>query len=309
MERACAPSNTAMPEDLYELLGVTRDADVAALKRAFRTRVKELHPDKNPGSARHEARFKAVSRAYAVLTNPAERAAYDQKAPRSTRASATRVAKVRVEPSTRETEPLRGPTNGLEMLESFFRKKRPTHEPGEDRHATVTIPLGDALRGSTLDLEGLERKALRVEIPRGTVDGDRVRLLGRGMPSPTLGPDGDLWLEVRVEPHPHFRVEGRDLHLDLPITVPEAYLGCAVAVPTPTGAIELRVPPRTTGGAVLRVKDRGVPAAKGEPAGRHGALFVHVQVVWPSEDVAEVTTLVRRLAEIVPSPRRDPIKL
>lgn len=293
-----------MPEDLYELLGVARDADLPAMKRAFRARVKELHPDKNPGSAKHEARFKAVSRAYAVLTDPRERAAYDRKAPARGRTTA-KVTRVRVAPGA-SPEPLRGPTNGLEMLESFFRKKAPPDEPGEDRHAAVTVALGDALRGTTLALEGLGEGTTEVAIPRGTVNGDRVRVLGAGEPSRGLGRPGDLWLEIVVEPHPGYHVAGRDLHVALVLTVAEAYLGTTVPIATPTGAIDLRIPPRTSSGTVLRVKDRGVPARGDE---RPGALLVTAQVALPTSEDPEILRIFERLAALDPGPPRRPFVL
>jgi len=297
-----------MPEDLYELLGVGRDADLAALKRAFRARVKELHPDHHPGSARHEARFKAVSRAYAVLTSPEERAAYDRRSGRA-RPRRAKVADVRLEPA-HDLTPLRGPTNGLEMLESFFRRKsHPSDAPGEDRHATIVLPLGEALRGTTLALDGLGPTSVEVTLPRGTLDGDRVRILGAGSASLGLGPPGDLWLHVRVEPHAQYRVEGRDLHVEARLTLAEAYLGTRLAIPTPTGTLDVRVPPRTAGSAVPRVKGRGVPASPTRGETRPGALFVHVHLALPDANDPEVARLLERLSALSPPPAREPLHL
>ena len=293
-----------MPEDLYALLGVPHDVDAATLKKAYRRLAKELHPDRN-ASSQAEARFKAVGRAYAVLSDSKRRDAYDaaaQGSRRDARAGKTPVRRVQVSraPETHafDPRPARGPENGLEMLGSLFRRasRRVQEERGSDHHATVSLSPGEALRGAILDLEGLLSGALvRVLVPKGSTDGTTVRVPDLGAASPSVGANGDLVVTLRVEPHPRFRVEGRDLHVDLPVTLREAYIGAKVDVPTPAGPIEIRVPPRSQSGSVLRVKGRGVPAMGGLAVGN---LFVRLEVHVPTVDSAEVAALVDRLAAL-----------
>lgn len=305
-----------MVEDFYELLGVPCDADVDTLKKAYRRLVKELHPDRNPAPAA-EARFKAVSRAYAVLSDTKKRAAYDASstAPRQ-RVRATKPTppgaprRVRVSHVTVDelvsTPPLRGPENGLEMLGSFFRKTR-QDERGADRHATVTLSLGDSLRGLECDLEGIVSGSLvRLVVPAGAPDGSTVRVAGFGTPSPSLGPPGDLVVTVRIEPNARYRMVGHDLHLALPISLREAYSGARIEVPTPTGPIELRVPPRSQSGTVLRVKNRGAKAHSTAPPGH---LFVRLEVQIPTSDDPKVATLIERLAALHNEPLREGLEL
>ncbi len=298
-----------MPEDLYALLGVPHDADAATLKKAYRRLAKELHPDRN-ASSQAEARFKAVGRAYAVLSDSKRRDAYDASAPPGgaasrgeARAGKTPVRRVRVSraPETYAFTPgpARGPENGLEMLSSLFRRasRRVQEERGSDHHATVSLSLGEALRGATLDLEGLLPSALvRVLVPKGSTDGTTVRVPDLGGASPSVGANGDLVVTLRVEPHPRFRVEDRDLHVDVPVTLREAYAGAKIDVPTPAGPIEIRIPPRSQSGTVLRVKGRGVPAAG--PGLAAGNLFVRLEVHIPTGDSAEIAALVERLAAL-----------
>lgn len=288
-----------MPEDLYALLGVARDADLDTLKKAYRRLARELHPDRNPSATDHaEARFKVLGRAYAVLSDSKKRATYDAswKAAEARRI-AKNVRRLRVSDVTVDDlaglAPLRGPENGLEMLGSFFRRTRPT-ERGADRHATLTLSLGDALRGATVDLEGLAQTPLRVVVPAGTTDGATLRVAEMGAASSNVGSNGDLVLTVRVEKNPRFYTRGSNLHLDLPITLREAYVGSTIAVPTPDGTIALRIPPRSQTGTVLRVKGHGVP---GRTAGdANGHLLVRLEVHVPTDERREIGALIERLA-------------
>ena len=292
-----------MPEDLYALLGVSRDADLDTLKKAYRRLARELHPDRNPSATDHaEARFKAIGRAYSELSDAKKRATYDAawKTAEARRTAKNvrrfRVSGVTVDDLSVVMAPLRGPENGLEMLGSFFRRARPTTERGADRHATLTLSLGDALRGATVDLDGLAHTAVRVVVPAGTTNGATLRVAGMGAASSSVGSNGDLVLTVLVEENPRFCTRGSNLHLDLPITLREAYLGATIAVPTPDGTIALRIPPRSQTGTVLRVKGRGVP---GSTKGRaNGHLLVRLEVHVPTEERREIAALIERLAAL-----------
>jgi curved DNA-binding protein len=137
-------------------------------------------------------------------------------------------------------------------------------------------------------------EAVSVRIPPGADEGSRVRIPGQGGPSPSGGPPGDLILEIHVQPHPHFRREGDDLHLSVPITIAEAYRGAKVKVPTIDGAVSLKVPPKSQSGSVVRLRGKGV-AKRGKEA---GDLYVHFEVQIPTGDDPKIATLIDQLAEL-----------
>lgn len=301
---------TRMVDDLYAVLGVTDDADEATLRRAFRARAKELHPDRNPNARDGDARFKALGRAYAVLSDASRRADYDATRGKPRRRGhpvrRTAVAWERAEASEATG---RGPTNGLEMLSVLLRPKK-DERPGDDRYVGVAISLGDALRGVTLELVGPEGSrgldGHRVDVPRGTTRAFQARLSGLGFASEGNGPPGDLVVDVRIAENAAFRVEGRDLRLALPVTVAEAYLGATIDVPTPTGPIALRVPPLSGPGTVLRVRGKGVPGARGTS----GDLLVRLDIVLPTAATERLDALFTRLdAEHPGPPLRDAVTL
>jgi curved DNA-binding protein len=166
---------------------------------------------------------------------------------------------------------------------------------GPDLESEITIDLASALRGATLELrpQGVSNEPVTVRIPAGAAEGSRVRIAGHGAPSPSGGPRGDLVLTIHVTPHPHFRREDDDLHLDLPVTIAEAYHGAKVKVPTVDGSVALKVPERTQSGSVVRLRGKGV-ARKGRAA---GDLYVHFLVQIPTDGSPEVAKLVDALAE------------
>lgn len=301
---------TRMLDDLYAVLGVTDDADEATLRRAFRARAKELHPDRNPDARDGDARFKALGRAYAILSDPSRRADYDATRGRPRR----RVPQVRRVTVAWErasaSEPTgRGPTNGLEMLSVLLRPKK-DERPGDDRLVGVAISLGDALRGVTLELVGnAGSRGLdghRVDVPRGTTRAFTARLTGLGFASEGSGPPGDLVVDVRIAENAAFRVEGRDLRLALPVTVAEAYLGATISVPTPSGTIALRVPPLSGPGTVLRVRGKGVPGSRGTS----GDLLVRLDVALPTASTDRLDAIFARLdAELPGPPLREAVTL
>jgi curved DNA-binding protein len=170
----------------------------------------------------------------------------------------------------------------------------------------MTIDFGSALRGTTVELHPQRSGAspVTVRIPAGAAEGSRVRIPGQGGPSPNDGPNGDLVLTIHVTPHPHFRREGDDLHLDLPIAVAEAYRGAKVKVPTVDGAVTLKVPEHTQSGNVVRLRGKGVARKGRDP----GDLFVHFLIQIPSDSRPEVAELIEQLAKLDESagdPRKD----
>jgi curved DNA-binding protein len=322
-------------EDLYAVLGVPKTADADAIKKAFRKLAAQLHPDKNPGNAKAEARFKQVNHAHDVLGDPKKRKLYDEFGeeglregfdPERVRAykqwsSRQGGARGGRPPTsvyggpgdTFDIEDLFGGAGGGggggggigDIFGDFVGRGRRQRGPsrGPDLESEVTIDFASALRGATLELrpQGETGTPVTVRVPPGAAEGSRVRIAGQGAPSSNGGPRGDLLLTVHVKPHPFFRREGEDLHLDLPLTLAEAYHGSKVRVPTPEGDVSLKVPERTQSGQVVRLRGKGV-AKKGRDT---GDLYVHFLVRIPAEG-AEVGKLIDQLAaHQTEDPRKD----
>ena len=319
-----------MAEDLYAILGVSKDAESGAIKKAYRKLAAQLHPDKNPGNAKAEARFKKVNHAYDVLGDPKKRKLYDEFGeeglregfdPEQTRAYRQWAARQPRDGGgggmpgagrqTVDLEDLFGGAGGGaggfgdlfgDLMGRARRQRGPTKGP--DLESEITIDFASAVRGATLSLhpQGQGTEPVTVRIPPGASDGSLVRIAGQGAPSPNGGPRGDLVLAVHVTPHKHFRREGEDLHLDLPVTVAEAYHGAKVRVPTIDGAVTLKVPERAQSGQVVRLRGKGV-VRKGRPP---GDLYVHFLIQIPTDGGAEVARLVDGLAAFQhDDPRRD----
>ena len=173
---------------------------------------------------------------------------------------------------------------------------------GQDHHAKVEIDLDDAFHGATrsinlqspeLDKDGqlrLKRRTLNIKIPKGIKEGQQIRLAGQGSPGVGQGSKGDLYLEVHFHPHPHYRVEGRDLHMQLPIAPWEAALGATVTTPTPDGNIDLKIPSGSNSGKMLRIKGRGIP---GNPP---GDIYVTLSVVVPTANNEQAKKLYQEMA-------------
>jgi curved DNA-binding protein len=316
-----------MAQDLYTVLGVPKNADAEAIKKAYRKLAAKLHPDKNPGNASAEERFKHVNRAYDVLSDARKRRLYDEfgedglregfdpdKA-RSYRAWASRQGRGAGSSSGQpDLEDLFGSGGGGfggfgDLFGDLVGRARRSRGPirGSDLESEVTIDFSSAIRGATLELrpQGQMAEAVTVRIPAGAADGSRVRIAGQGAPSPTDGPRGDLVLTIHVTPHPYFRREEDDLHLDLPVTVAEAYHGAKVRVPTIEGAVSLKVPERTQSGQVVRLRGKGV-AKKGRAP---GDLYVHFQIHVPTDTSPTVADLVDRLGKFQTEDLRANIQL
>jgi curved DNA-binding protein len=290
------------------------------VKKAYRKLAGKLHPDKNPGNAGVEARFKEVNHAYEVLSDPKKRKLYDEfgeeglregfdpERMRAYREWASRQSRGG-SPSggfpggaggqTVDLEDLfSGAGGGIgdlfgDMMGRGRRQRGPSK--GADLESEITIDFASAVRGTALELkpQGYAGAPVTVRIPAGASEGSRVRIAGQGAPSPNGGPRGDLVLTVHVTPHPHFRREGDDIHLDLPITIAEAYHGTKVRVPTLDGAVNLKIPEGAQSGQVVRLRGKGI-ARKGRPA---GDLYVHFLVQIPKDGGAEVAELIDRIAK------------
>jgi curved DNA-binding protein len=307
-----------MADDLYSVLGVPKTAEKDAIKKAYRKLAGQLHPDKNPGNKKAEERFKQVNHAYDVLGDAKKRKLYDEfgeeglregfdpekyRAYRdwSSRQGRGGAGAGGFQGQQVDLEDMFGggaATGGFgDLFGDLLGRTRRSRGParGPDLESEITIDFASALRGATLELrpQGVSNEPVTVRIPAGAAEGSRVRIAGHGAPSPSGGPRGDLVLTIHVTPHPHFRREDDDLHLDLPVTIAEAYHGAKVKVPTVDGSVALKVPERTQSGSVVRLRGKGV-ARKGRAA---GDLYVHFLVQIPTDGSPEVAKLVDALAE------------
>lgn len=323
-----------MAEDLYSVLGVGKTADADSIKKAYRKLASQLHPDKNPGNKKAEERFKHVNHAYDVLSDAKKRKLYDEFGeeglregfdPERVRAYRDWAARQGARGGAGaygggageqvNLEDLFGQGGGAgaggfgDLFGDLFSRARRQRGPvkGPDLESEITIDFASSLRGTMLELrpQGLGGAPVTVRIPAGADEGSRVRIAGQGAPSPSGGPRGDLVLTIHVTPHPYFRREDDDLHLDLPITVAEAFHGAKVKVPTIDGAVSLKVPEKTQSGQTVRLRGKGV-ARKGRSP---GDLYVHFLIQIPTEGAGELARLVDEMAKLQKGDPREHIRL
>jgi curved DNA-binding protein len=294
-----------MATDLYKDLGVSKSASADEIKKVYKKLAGQLHPDRNPGDQKTEARFKAVNRAYQVLHDPEKRRLYDEfgeeslregfnpAATRAYRNAAQATGARRARGGGINFEDLQGggagPGGFGDLLGELFggggggargSRRSGAMAKGADVASEVAIDFVSAIRGAELRLrlqDGGEEVTVR--IPPGAGDGDKVRVAGHGAPAQMGGSPGDLVISVRVNPHPFFERDGLDLYLNLPITVGEAHRGGKVRVPTPDGPVTLSVPKHAQSGQEARLKAKGV-----KRAGKQGDLYVRFLVKLPAQD-------------------------
>lgn len=281
--------------DLYETLGVSRDVDAGALRRAYRKLAKKHHPDLNPGDKAAEERFKSIASAYDLLSDPAKRARYDageidasgeERHPHPSYSSQAEQAQGRKYRSAGPDAP-----DFSDIFAEYFREGdgmgsgpfgRAHRDPrGQDRHYSLDVDFLDAVIGATRRLALPEGKGIDVRIPAGIDEGQVLRLKGQGGPGRDGAPAGDALIEVHIRPHPWFRREGDNIVLDLPVSLSEAVLGAKVHVPTPGGSVAMSIPPKSDTGTRLRLRGRGIPAHAGRPAGDQ---YVTLRVVLNRDD-------------------------
>jgi curved DNA-binding protein len=318
-------------KDYYATLDVSREASTDEIKRAYRKLARKFHPDVSK-EVDAEARFKEVGEAYEVLKDPEKRAAYDQLG-----ANWKAGQEFRPPPGAR-TGGFRYASSGAGGAEQFgefsdffetlfgqgrasgdmgdfggaggsarggrrFHYRQAGPARGEDQTARIQVSLEDAFRGAsrTIDLRQPDggRRSIRVAIPRGVTEGQRIRLAGQGLAGLNGGAAGDLFLEVMFEPHPIFEADGRNVLLSLPITPWEAALGETIGVPTLGGRVDLKIPPGSQSGGRLRLKGRGLP---GKPPGDQ---IVTLRIETPPADSDEAKQFYEDMRGRLPyNPRR-----
>jgi DnaJ-class molecular chaperone len=254
--------------DPYQLLGVSRTASQDDIKRAYRRLVKELHPDVNPGDSIVESRFKEVSAAYRVLVDPDARARYDR-------------GEIDGLGRARPARPFRRGFGGRGVFDDLFRRngaQAPVKTRGADVGYRMEVAFLDAVLGCRQRLTLSDGSGIDVTVPPGTGDGDTLRLKGRGLAGLGGGAAGDAMVEITVKPHRLFTRNGHDIHLDVPVTLPEAVLGGPVEVPTVDGRVTVRVPPGASSGLQLRLRGKGVPRGNGSVRGDQ---YVRLLIVLP----------------------------
>lgn len=303
-------------DDPYAILGVKREASQDEIRRAYRKLAKKYHPDLNPGNKEAEARFKTISSANDLLSDPEKRARYDrgeidaagaerpEHAAYRRYAESTEGAKYHQESGVSEDEL-------GDIFADLFRRQtgrggtgpgggQTIRLRGADRAFTLTVDFLEAARGAKKRLGFAPGHSLDVTIPAGLADGQILRLKGQGEPGLGGGPPGDALIEVHVAPHRLFRREGNDIHIELPVTLAEAVLGGKISVPTISGRVSMTVPKGADSGTVLRLKGRGIAP----PSGAAGNQYVTLKIVL-GEQKGD-SALAAFLAEWAPRHQFDP---
>ena len=327
-------------KDPYEVLGVSRAAGDAEIKKAYRRLARKFHPDVNPGDSGAHKRFQEIAAAYELLKDPKRKERFDRFGdtgePPEAGAGPFRGGPFRQEPAGRGPFG-RGPQGGgggfhwsgdfSDLFSDLFQGQGGGIGIGEDEDAAaaITIPFRDAVLGGTVSFSAriprrcarcrgtgrtgktacaachgsgslVETESLTVRIPAGVDTGARIRVPGKGRTE-----NGDLYLSITVETHPYFTREGDDIVAEIPVTVPEAYLGAEIEVPTLRGPVRARIPPGTASGQRFRLKGRGIENLRTGTTGDH---YYRVRVVAPTVHSEEGKRLVEALGRLYSSDPR-----
>ena len=291
--------------DYYEVLGVPRDADTEDIRRAYRKLARENHPDINK-DPEAEDRFKEISEAYEVLRDEERRRQYDRVGRHSQNGQDMSGADgFRGAPGNgfRDVNVEFGDSNFSDFFESMFGARRSPFGDaafedfaarGGDHEAVLELSLEEAAAGGRRKISLGDGRDYEVEVPPGVTDGQRIRLAGQGGAGLGRGPAGDLFLRVRLKPHPWFEVHGRDIRTTLPVTPWEAALGAEVEVPTLTGTARVKVPKGSSSGRSLRLRGQGLPG----PWDDQGDLYAEIRIHVPRRLSSREQELFEQLAEV-----------
>ena len=304
--------------DPYEVLGVAKNASAKEIKSAYRKLAKKHHPDQNPGDPKAKDRFAAANQAYEVVGDEKTRAAFDRG-----EIDAEGKPKFQGFEGAAGGDPFAGfrrQQQGPGAAHFEFRQGRPGGDPfdgnsdifsqifgdafgqqrqggarqqapaGADLSATLDITIEEAATAPKVTVLFPGGRKIAVKLPAYVEDGQTIRLKGQGEPSAFGGKAGDALVKIRFRKHPRYRVEGRDLHADLPVSLKDAVLGAKVAVETPSGRLALSVPAWSSSDKVLRLKGRGLPVK----TGGHADLYAHVQIMLPEGGDKELEALMRK---------------
>lgn len=302
-------------KDFYKVLGVSKDVTPAELKKAYRKLARKYHPDSNPGNPAAESKFKEISEAHSVIGDPAQRKEYDAPRPGGGQAGGfddvfggmfgggARQQQRGYSYEQGGFDDLlggmfgrgQGGGGGFGTSTGGFRGYGgPTR--GRDVIASTTVDFITATHGDQITLQTQDGRAIKVKIPAGVADGQKIKLPGQGQHSPDGGESGDIVLTVHVRKHPVFERDGLNLRVSVPVTFVEAALGATIEVPTLGGApVKLRIAPGTPSGRVLRVKGRGVVSPKGT-----GDLLAEVQIAVPSHLSKDAEDKLAAFADALP---------
>ena len=297
--------------DPYQILGVSKTASEAEIKKAFRSLAKKHHPDTHPGDEKAKQRFQEISGAYDIVGDKAKRAKFDAgeiDASGNARGFDPGAAGgFRQGPFggggggerdfhfTWDNNAAGGGAQGFSAEDIFSEilggrrgsaRGQTRVAKGEDFSAAVIVSFAESVMGGTRRVMLPNGEQIDAKIPAGVKDGQQIRLKGRGGAGRGGGPNGDILIQVEVAAHPFFSRDGNDLKMDLPVTLKEAVLGGKVPVPTLSGTVNLTIPPNSNTGAVLRLKGKGVPARGSEAA---GDLYVRLIVTLPDKPDAELS--------------------
>jgi molecular chaperone DnaJ len=359
-----------MTEDLYKILGVDRKASTADIKKAYRKLARKYHPDVNPGNASAEERFKKISDAYAVLSDPKKRAQYDEYGAgyfrqsggqNQARSSGNPFEGFDFDFSKTGSYQQQRPDSFRDFFRDIFGRQEPVREgsvQGQDLHYNLEISFMDAYRGVTTEMQlqtpsvcdrcggsGSEpgspvqtchvchgtgqvqsssgpfrvahvcpnckgsgkihatkcrdchgkgtvskMQKIRVKIPPGVDTGSKVRVAGKGHPGQNGGSHGDIIITIKVKDHAYFKRNGKNILLEIPVSVPEALLGARIPIPTPGGTVKMTIPPACNVDQVFRISGKGFQDIKG---GKTGDLMVKVRIVTPPHVREDAKNLVR----------------
>jgi len=304
--------------DPYDVLGVTKSASAADIKKAYRQLAKKYHPDRNKDDVKAKERFAEINTAYEIIGDEKKKAQYDRGEigpdgkPRGFEGFGAGPGGF-----TRGWRTTGGAPGGEQHFEFNFggpgagaggfdpsdlfadlfggrRRGQAAPTRGDDVAATATVPLETIAKGGSARVILPSGRTLEVKIPAGVEDGQQIRLRGQGQPGLRGGEPGDALVTVKAAPHPWFKVEGRDLRVELPVTIYEAALGAKAPAPTLDGKVELAVPAGSNGGRMLRLRGKGLPATDGKPA---GDLYVSLKIMLPEEPDADFDAKMRELRD------------